>query len=80
MPMAADTFETVKKVLVDGLSVDPSAVTLEASLSDDLGADSLDAVEMIMSLEEELGIEIPTEKAESVKTVKDMVDLVDSLK
>ncbi|MDR1016436.1 MAG: acyl carrier protein [Coriobacteriales bacterium] len=78
--MAETTFETVKKVLVDGLSVDESAVTPEASLTEDLGADSLDAVEMIMSLEEELGIEIPTEKAESVKTVQDMVDLVDSIK
>jgi acyl carrier protein len=77
--MARDTFEVVKQVLIDGLSVDDAAVTLEASINDDLGADSLDAVELIMSLEEEFDLEIDSSKAEELKTVKDIVDLIDSL-
>ena len=77
--MSDSTFEIVRRVLVDGLSVDESAVVLEAKLADDLGADSLDAVELIMSLEEELDIEIETARAESIKTVNDLVVLVDSL-
>ena len=78
--MSESTFEVVRRVLVNGLNVDESAVTPEASLSDDLGADSLDAVELIMSLEEELGIEIEPSKAESLATVNDLITLVDSLK
>jgi acyl carrier protein len=78
--MAQDTFETVKQVLIDRLSVEEDAVTLEASISDDLGADSLDAVEIIMSLEDEFDVEIDSSKAEELKTVKDIVDLIDSLK
>jgi len=78
--MSESTFETVRRVLINGLSVDESAVTPVASLSDDLGADSLDAVELIMSLEEELGIEIEPAKAEGLKTVSDLINLVDSLK
>jgi acyl carrier protein len=74
------TFEVVRRVLVDGLSVDEGAVTLEASLSDDLGADSLDSVELLMSLEGEYGVEIAPAKAEGLKTVEDLVQLVDSLK
>ncbi|MDR2492864.1 MAG: acyl carrier protein [Coriobacteriales bacterium] len=75
----ADTFETVRKVLVDKLSADEGEVTLEASLNEDLGADSLDAVELIMSLEEELDIEIEPSQAENIKTVGDLVSLIDSL-
>ena len=78
--MAETTFETVRRVLVDGLSVDEDAVTSDASLNDDLGADSLDAVELIMSLEEEFDIEIEPALAEGIKTVNDLVVLVDSLK
>jgi acyl carrier protein len=77
--MADSTFETVRKVLVDGLSVDADVVTLESKLNDDLGADSLDAVELIMSLEEEFGLEIEPAKAEGLETVGDLVKLIDSL-
>lgn len=78
--MAATTFEAVQKVLVEQLSLDEADITLEASISDDLGADSLDAVELIMTLEEEFDITIETAQAESLKTVGNLVDLVNSLK
>ena len=78
--MSETTFEIVRRVLVDGLNVDESAVTPEASLNNDLGADSLDAVELIMSLEEELDLEIESARAEGLATVQDLVDLIDSLK
>ena len=57
-------FEKVKEIIVDSLSCDESQVTMEANLKDDLEADSLDAVEVIMALEDEFGIEIPDEEAE----------------
>jgi acyl carrier protein len=76
----AATFETVQKILVEQLSLDAADVTLEASIGDDLGADSLDAVELIMSLEEEFDVTIETDQAENLKTVGDLVTLVDSLK
>jgi acyl carrier protein len=78
--MAERTFEKVQQVLVDGLGVSPEAVTLEATINDDLGADSLDAVEIIMSLEEEFDLEIEAATAETLITVGDIVALVDSLK
>jgi len=78
--MSEATFEIVRRILVDGLSVDEGIVTPGASLGDDLGADSLDSVELIMSLEEELDIEIDPARAEGLATVQDLVDLVDSLK
>jgi acyl carrier protein len=78
--MADSTFETVRKVLVDGLSVDADVVALESKLNEDLGADSLDAVELIMSLEEEFGLEIEPAKAEGLETVGDLVKLIDSLR
>ena len=80
MKMAETTFEIVQRVLVDGLSVDESEVTEAASLSDDLGADSLDSVELIMSLEDEFGIEIEASQAAELKTVKEIVDFIDSVK
>ena len=66
--MAVD-FEKIKKIIVDQLGVDESEVTLRASFVDDLGADSLDTVELVMALEEEFGIEIPDEDAEKLTTV-----------
>ena len=78
--MSEPTFEVVRRVLVDGLSVDESIVTPGASLSDDLGADSLDSVELIMSLEEELDVEIDPARAEGLATVQDLVDLIESLR
>ena len=71
-----EIFEKVKKVIMEQLGVSDSAITLEASFIDDLGADSLDIVELIMALEEEFDIEIPDSDAEKVVTVGDVVDYI----
>lgn len=69
-------FERVKKVIVEQLSVDEAEVTPEASFAQDLGADSLDTVELVMAFEEEFATEIPDEEAEKIQTVKDAVDYI----
>ncbi len=66
-------FEKVRAIVVDQLGAEEADVTMEASFVDDLGADSLDVVELIMALEEEFGIEIPDEDAEKISTVGDAV-------
>lgn len=71
-------FEKVKEILVDQLDVDEDAVTMESSITDDLGADSLDVVDMVMSFEEEFDLEIPDEEIESMKTVGDIVKYIES--
>ena len=71
-----EIFEKVKKVIMEQLGVSDSAITLEASFIDDLGADSLDIVELIMALEEEFDIEITDSDAEKVETVGDVVDYI----
>ena len=71
-----EVFEKVKKVIVDQLGVSESSVTMEASFIDELGADSLDIVELVMALEEEFDIEIPDADAEKVVTVGDVVDYI----
>lgn len=71
-------FSKVKEIIVDSLSCDEEAVTLEASLKDDLEADSLDAVELIMAVEEEFDLEIPDETATTMKTVKDIVSYIEA--
>ncbi|MGM0598857.1 MAG: acyl carrier protein [Candidatus Rifleibacteriota bacterium] len=73
-------FEEIKRIVVDKLQVDEKQVTLEASFIEDLGADSLDTVELVMDLEEHFEIEIPDEDAEKLRTVKDAVDYVTSKK
>ena len=73
-------FEKVKEIMVDSLSCDESQVTMEANLKDDLEADSLDAVELIMQIEEEFEVEIPDEVASNMKTVKDIVDYIEANK
>ena len=73
-------FEKVKEIIVSTLKLDPSKLTLEANLEHDLGADSLDAVEVVMALEDEFGIEIEDDAAQSIKTVKDIVDYIESQK
>lgn len=72
--MSADIFDRVKKVVVEQLEVEPEKVTPEASFADDLKADSLDVVELVMALEEEFDIEIPDEVAEQILTVGNAVD------
>jgi acyl carrier protein len=76
----ADTFERVKKIVVDRLGVDESKVTLEASFKDDLGADSLDVVELVMELEDEFDLEISDEDAEKITTVGEVVKYIESHK
>lgn len=71
------TFDRVKKVVVDQLDVNEDEVTPTASFVDDLGADSLDQVELIMAFEEEFDIEIPDEDAEKITTVGDAVNYID---
>uniref|UniRef100_A0A7V4A0L0 Acyl carrier protein n=1 Tax=Thermus tengchongensis TaxID=1214928 RepID=A0A7V4A0L0_9DEIN len=73
-----EIFEKVKAVIVDKLSVEPEKVTLEARFIEDLGADSLDTVELIMGLEDEFGLEISDEDAEKIRTVKDAVAYIQS--
>ncbi|MFQ5585268.1 MAG: acyl carrier protein [Thermodesulfobacteriota bacterium] len=67
----------VKKIIVDQLGVSEDEVTEQASFVDDLGADSLDTVEMVMAFEEEFGIEIPDEDAEKIRVVKDAIDYIE---
>jgi acyl carrier protein len=75
--MAATTYERMKKIVVEQLGVDEDEVKPEASFVDDLNADSLDLVELIMSLEEEFGAEISDEDAENIRTVQDAVDYIE---
>ena len=70
--------EKVKEVIASQLGVDLEEVTPEASFVDDLGADSLDTVELVMALEEEFGIEIPDEEAEKISTVNDAINYIQS--
>ena len=70
--------DRVKKIIVDQLGVEEDLVTPEASFVDDLGADSLDTVELVMALEEEFGIEIPDEDAEKITRVKEAIDYIES--
>jgi len=69
-------FEKVSKIIADQLGVDESEIALESSFIDDLGADSLDIVELIMAFEEEFDIEIPDSQAENIKTVNDAVEYI----
>lgn len=69
-------FDRVKDIIVDQLGVDEDTVTMEASFIDDLGADSLDIVELVMALEEEFEMEIPDEDAEKIATVGDAVEYI----
>ena len=71
-----EIFEKVKSVIVEQLGTEEVNITLEASFIDDLGADSLDIVELIMALEEEFDLEIPDEDAEKIATVGDVVDYI----
>ncbi|MFN6483796.1 MULTISPECIES: acyl carrier protein [unclassified Nostoc] len=75
----AELFEKVKKIVVEQLSVEPpDKVTPQAKFMEDLGADSLDTVELVMALEEEFDIEIPDEAAEQITSVQDAVDYINN--
>ena len=70
-------FEKVRDILVDQLDVEEEKVTMDASITDDLGADSLDVVDLVMSLEEEFDVEIPDNHVENIKTVGDIVRYIE---
>ena len=74
----ASVAENVKRIIVDQLGVDEDQVTTDASFVEDLGADSLDTVELVMAFEEEFGIEIPDEDAEKITRVKEAVDYIEA--
>jgi len=74
--MAQNIEDKVKGIIVEQLGVDPEEVTTEASFVNDLGADSLDTVELVMALEEEFEIEIPDEDAEKITTVQQAIDYI----
>ena len=74
--MADDVSSKVKKIVADHLGIDEAKVTEESSFIDDLGADSLDTVELVMAFEEEFEIEIPDEEAENIATVQNAVDYI----
>jgi acyl carrier protein len=76
--MASSVEDKVKTIIVEQLGVDEGEVTPTASFIDDLGADSLDIVELVMALEEGFGIEIPDEDAEKISTVKDAISYIES--
>ena len=73
------TFDKVKEVIIDKLGVEESSIVSDAHFVNDLGADSLDSVELIMEFEEEFGIEIPDEDAENITTVGSAVDYIDKV-
>lgn len=77
MTTATTTLERVKKIVIEQLSVDEKEVTPQASFQADLGADSLDTVELVMALEEEFSLEISDEDAEKIATVQDAVNYID---
>ena len=76
--MASSVEEKVRQIIVEQLGVDESEVTPTASFNDDLGADSLDTVELVMALEEGFGMEIPDEDAEKIATVKDAISYIEA--
>ena len=74
----SNTEDQVKKIVVDHLGIDESKVTPDSKFIDDLGADSLDTVELVMAFEEKFGIEIPDDAAETIQTVKDAISFIES--
>ena len=74
------TEEEVIKIVVDHLGIEESKVTSESKFIDDLGADSLDTVELVMAFEEKFGIEIPDDAAETIQTVQNAIDYIESKK
>ena len=73
-----NTFEKISSLMAEQLSIDKASITPESEIIKDLGADSLDLVEMLLSMEESFGVTITDEQTESIKTVKDIVDIIDN--
>lgn len=71
-----DIFEQVKKIIIDELEIDEAKITMEARLADDLGADSLDAVELVMNVEDTFNIKVSDDEAQKIKTVGDIVNYI----
>lgn len=71
-------FDKIKDIIVEQLDVEEDAVTMEASITDDLGADSLDVVDLVMSIEESFDVEIPDEEVENIKTVGNIVKYIEN--
>ena len=78
--MSDDISSKVKKIVADHLGIDEAKVTEESSFIDDLGADSLDTVELVMAFEEKFGIEIPDDAAETIQTVQNAIEFIESKK
>ena len=78
--MISTTEEKVKKIVMDHLGIEESKISLDSKFIDDLGADSLDTVELVMAFEEKFGIEIPDDAAETILTVQNAVDFIDNKK
>jgi len=77
VPDSKEIFETVKGIIIDQLDADEDKITLAANIQDDLGADSLDVVDLVMSFEEEFDLEIPDDQVENIKTVGDVVKYIE---
>lgn len=80
MAVEKTTFEKVRDIIANQLSVKPEQVTETSNIAEDLGADSLDLVEILMSLEDEFGVSIPDEAIPQIKTIKDVVEFIESHK
>ena len=78
--MSEDVSSKVKKIVADHLGIDEAKVNEDSSFIDDLGADSLDTVELVMAFEEKFGIEIPDDAAETIQTVQNAIDFIESKK
>ena len=78
--MSDDVKNKIKKIVADHLGIEEEKVTEESSFIDDLGADSLDTVELVMAFEEKFGIEIPDDAAETIQTVQNAIDFIESKK
>ncbi len=76
--MADELFEKMKKLIAEKLEIDESKITLDSSFRQDLGADSLDTFELVYAIEEEMGIEVPDEKANEFETVRDAIEFIKS--
>ncbi|HIT59575.1 MAG TPA: acyl carrier protein [Candidatus Faeciplasma pullistercoris] len=70
-------YEKIKKIIADNLEIDEDSITMDSVVTDDLGADSLDVVDLVMSFEDEFGVEIPDDAVENIKTVGDIVKYIE---